>query len=153
MINLFVSAPMSTVSPKEYASFREQIMDLIALLRELLKNPDIYYSGQAIRSHGQFDTPAHSFQQDTEALDRCTVFTLVYPGKTVTSALVELGYALKMKVPIVIITSDRKDLPYMVRELDQAIRNAIIIEYGNNNMIQHVKNNNFKLSDFFSMNL
>lgn len=148
MANLFISSPMSAMPDFDYNYVRSQVLALIDFLHDSFCQLDIYYSGELIESTVSFDNPVQSFKNDVNALDACSGFLLVYPEKIATSALVELGYALARKVPIILITKNKSILPYMIRELDKSLENALIIEYENKSLIDYLNLKGEKLKQF-----
>ena len=53
----------------------------------------------------------------------------IYPKKIATSALIELGWAMAHKKPIVIFAKKRDELPFLVKNADSVFANIRIYEY------------------------
>ncbi len=54
------------------------------------------------------------------ALRAAHLFVMIYPGKIVTSALVEVGYAMALRLPCLLLVRDRDDLPYLLKQAERA---------------------------------
>ena len=73
-----------------------------------------------------YDSPAASAAKDFNNVLNSEYFILLYPQRVVSSALIELGYALAKGKKILIISSDKNALPYMALELDKIYHNVTI---------------------------
>ena len=114
---LFIAAPMSALSSDEaYALSRDNILALVETLSASHGIGPVYYAGAAISGAAGFSGEENALRRDLEALRASRFFVLVYPSKIVTSALVEVGYALALRLPCLLLVSDRNDLPYLLNQ-------------------------------------
>jgi hypothetical protein len=141
MIKMFISSPMSSLTTQTYDKFRKGILPVIDYLKEKINDINIYYSGLLIKNESEFQGSVISFRNDIYSLENSNIFLLIYPEKTPTSALIELGYALKMKIPVIIMVPEKRILPYMVQEMDKALTDVFIFEYKEASLIQEFKKN------------
>lgn len=97
----------------------------------------MFFAGQEISSFKDFDSEDLSIVEDYTALKNSDNFILIYPQKIATSALVELGWAMVMKKPIIIFSKDRNDLPYLIKNADSVYKNIAVYEYKTSSDIQN----------------
>jgi hypothetical protein len=116
---LFIAAPMSALGNDEaYAVGRRNILELMERLSTTHGLEPIYYAGAAITDSTAFTGEANALRRDLEALRGSRLFVLIYPSKIVTSALVEVGYALALRLPCLLLVSDKNDLPYLLNQVE-----------------------------------
>lgn len=114
--DLFVAAPMAAFkSEAQFNRSRRSILSMIGKIREQTSIQRIYYAGESIGCSENFDQPMTAFDEDLSALTASAHFLLIYPEKIATGALVELGYAIAEKKPVLILTRDTEDLPYFLK--------------------------------------
>jgi hypothetical protein len=117
---VFIAAPMSGFdSNKDYEESRKIILDLIDHLKKQHTFSDIYYAGSQISSRSQFTSHNLAMKVDLDALRRSALFILLYPEKLISSVLVEAGYAMACRTPMLLMVKNRGDLPYFFREAEQ----------------------------------
>ena len=118
--SLFISTPMSSFSTDAaYQQHREEIMELINALRKNTRFKSVYFSGESLKSQEEFITPDHAIMQDFGALEASAVFIMIFPGSVNSSVIVEAGYALALGKPSIYFVKDKKELPFMLREVAQ----------------------------------
>ena len=61
-----------------------------------------------------------SLSEDLEALRRSKYFMLVYPERIVSSVLFEAGLAVALGKPSVYFIRDRRNLPFLMKQAEQA---------------------------------
>jgi hypothetical protein len=116
---LFIAAPMSSLDPSDYADTRAEVLSVI----DRLAKHDfggVYFAGAKISHPEAFTGEAESLRRDLTALRGARLFVLIYPGKMVTSALVEVGYALALQLPSLLLVRNRADLPYLLDQAEQS---------------------------------
>lgn len=152
--DLFVSVPMAAFDEsREYEKFRESILDAIRGIKKHCGFSTAFFAGQEIGNFKDFDSEDLSIVEDYTALKNSKNFVLIYPQKLATSALVELGWAMVMKKPIIIFAKKRDELPYLMKNADAAYRNIAIYEYKTSSDIQNrFANNRCKLFDVLAGN-
>ena len=72
-----------------------------------------------MKSQEEFITPDHAIMQDFGALEASAVFIMIFPGSVNSSVIVEAGYALALGKPSIYFVKDKKELPFMLREVAQ----------------------------------
>jgi len=135
--DLFVSTPMAAFGTSgEYEKFREATLDTIRGIKRSCAFSDVFFAGQEISSFKEFESEDLSVVQDYAALKNSTNFILIYPQKLATSALIELGWAMVMKKPIIIFAKNKDDLPFLMKNADAVYKNIAIYEYKTSSDIQ-----------------
>ncbi len=128
--DLFVSAPMAAFETEnEFQSSRNAILDVVRGIKKYCRFKDVFYAGDEIESHKDFESEDISVVEDYDACFRSRYFILIYPQKIATSALIELGWAMAHKKPIVIFAKKRDELPFLAKNADSVFKNVRIYEY------------------------
>lgn len=134
----FIAAPMSGFgSDHEYKESRKIVLSLVEHLcsKYGASDENIYYAGKSISSQSEFDDATLALEADLGALDASEIFILYYPRKIASSVLVEAGYALARKKPMLLLPKNAGDLPYFFKQAHDASRKGRIpiveiCEYG-----------------------
>lgn len=109
---------------QEYRKLREWVL---ALSETLFGNSIGFYSAILhVKSLDTLDKPVDSARFDLSEIRNCSLFILLYPQKTASSVLVELGYALALKKRTLILCPTKHELPFMLQEIDKAVSNVNI---------------------------
>ncbi|MGD8779937.1 MAG: hypothetical protein PVH88_13365 [Ignavibacteria bacterium] len=128
--DLFVSVPMAAFDKsREYEKFRASILDAIRGIKKSCAFSNVFFAGQEISTFKDFESEDLSIVEDYTALKNSTNFVLIYPQKLPTSALIELGWAMVMKKPIILFSKNRDDLPYLMKNADSVYKNIAIYTY------------------------
>lgn len=145
---VFIAAPMSGLgSDAEYRKARSSVLNIVRHLRDGygLRDENIYYAGRNIDSQSEFGDATLALKSDLAALAKTDVFMLYYPVKVASSVLVEAGYALACKKPMILFPKNSSDLPYFFKQAASAsnengeIPDLKIYEYGSeSNLLQKV---------------
>ncbi len=117
--DVFIAAPMSALGEAGYAQGRASVLDIITQCSARGFGP-IYFAGAEIGGTESFTDEAEALRRDLSALKNAKLFVLIYPSKLVTSALIEVGYALALKLPSLLLVRDRADLPYLLNQAEKA---------------------------------
>lgn len=121
--DLFISTPIAGFeNEQEYLMFRDVILRLIETMKQCDNVGKIYSALADVSDIDMYDSPVESAVKDLNALQDSTHFILFYPYRVISSALIELGYALAENKKILIIVSQKKDLPYMAQGLGEVQR-------------------------------
>ena len=141
--DLFVSAPMASFSSnQEFQSSRASVSDVVRDLKNSCGFNKIFYAGAEITSFKDFEQANLSVIQDFDALYNSQYFLMFYPESLVTSALIELGWAMAFNKPIIIfIKEEREKLPFLMQNLDSAYKNIQIYRYKTSSDVHNVFNN------------
>ncbi len=119
--HVFIAAPMSAFrDDAEYSANRDQVLQLIEHIKTTHHVERVYYAGLQATSSAEFLDPARSLQRDMDALRGADVFVMLYPERIASSVLVEIGYAMALGKPCVILARDVRDLPYLLRNAAQS---------------------------------
>lgn len=116
----FVAAPMSALPGESYAAGRADVLHILERLSAAHGFGPVYFAGTGITGPEGFTGEAAALRQDLEALRAARLFVLVYPERIVTSALVEVGYALALRLPCLLLVRDPADLPYLLNQAASA---------------------------------
>ncbi|WP_018983683.1 hypothetical protein [Salinimonas chungwhensis] len=122
---IFISSPVSSFSDVEL----DQLTFILERVQnQLLKNTQLktYCAAIEVKKNNGFDSPEDSVIEDLKKITNCSGFLLFYPKKVASSALIELGYAVALKKPILIIASDANDIPFMARGMPTTLEDFTI---------------------------
>ncbi|MBA4072712.1 MAG: hypothetical protein C0497_12880 [Gemmatimonas sp.] len=114
---------------RTYARNNKQVIALVAALERELSLSPIYYAGMALKTPREFEDETLALRNNLSALTASRRFVLVYPRPLPTSALIELGYAMAMKIPTRIFVRDWKHLPFMLRSATRVCPEIAILRY------------------------
>jgi hypothetical protein len=135
MHDVFIAMPMSTLPELDYRRARRLVLDLIQVLRGEFALERVYFAGRAIETQAQFSIGSDGMLDDLDALRRSRRFWLIYPEAVASSALIEVGYALRENLPIAIFVRKGIALPYLLKEAANAPAErqlaVSIVEYEN----------------------
>lgn len=117
----------------------EDIQGIESTLTELGYDP-IFNAANHFSGGQEYQRPEEAAKDDFNAIENCDNFLLFYPQKLVTSALIELGYALRDRDNIIICTKNINTLPFLARKLDSINKNVKVIEFNDTkHLIQLLK--------------
>ena len=138
MNNMFIASPIAGfTSEADYNKYKKLIKSVVGKIKKNNNNlNNIFCEITNINDISEYDSPASAVTKDLYHIDESEIFVLLYPKKVVSSALIELGYAISKRKKILIIASSKDILPYMVLGLDQVYPNikVEITEYTFENM-------------------
>ena len=142
---IFLSTPISSFNPEEFDDFKVLFGALQKAIS--LNNPEymVFCAADQVGSLDTLDDSSYSAINDFKHIESCAAFILFYPRPLVTSALVELGYALALQKSILIISPDKNILPFLCRKMD-AVFDFVELTSG---VITHQNTVNV-ISDFIS---
>lgn len=128
--DLFVSVPMASfASDAEYQAFRTTIVEVVKSVKKHCGFRDVFYAGGEIERLADFESEDLSINEDYDACVRSRYFVLIYPQRIASSALIELGWAMALRKPILIFTKSRADLPFLAKNADAVFKNLRIFEF------------------------
>ena len=114
---LFLSAPMSSLNA-DPASFRKYILSIMNCFQSetganLFSAYVAYYDEDA--PDGYLDDPTPSMTKEIiKQVKECDAFVLIFPEKTTSSSLIEIGFALALKKPCLVFHGPEA-LPWLLR--------------------------------------
>lgn len=124
---IFIAAPLSAYSSNEYEEKRDEMLLIAEMLMVMPNVSSVFYAGMNLTEKTNFDNPEKAILEDFLEIKNCNVFILVYPKKIVTSALIEIGYALCMEnKEIGVFVNSLDDLPFLLTKIDRVYKNTNI---------------------------
>lgn len=127
--SIFLSIPISSFPDGEdLEKFKDAVFCLLRRLRSSNNKLKVYCALEHMPTSGIYNDPTHGTKSDLAELDSAKVIIFIYPKKTPTSALIELGYAIAKKKKIMCITPSREMLPYMSQCFDSLYDNFELLE-------------------------
>jgi nucleoside 2-deoxyribosyltransferase len=112
---------------EDYKEIRPYIIEVLHFLRQEAK-VEAYYAGEKYDPDTTFRLQTYlETQIDLKELRQADHLFLIHPGRVASSSLVEVGYALGQRKTCHIFTKNRKDLPFLLRNLRQP--NVFFHEY------------------------
>lgn len=117
--DIFLSAPMASLSDKDYVESRNEVMKIKRELRNL--GMASYYAGEQLKNISQFDPESLASVQNLEAQLKSKYFVLISPGAVnrASSIYFEAGIAVALGQPSVYFVDKRASLPFVMRAADQ----------------------------------
>lgn len=123
--NIFIASPIAGFSTEQdYNKYKSLIKNTVDQIKKHNGNTNIFCEIVNVASVQKYDSPAKSAIKDFNNIQESDLFILLYPQKVVSSALVELGYALSQKKKILIVSPQKNMLPYMVLGLEEVFNNV-----------------------------
>jgi hypothetical protein len=126
---VFIGAPMASVEKSQYPKMREQVLRIKEALLQNTSATEVYCPCEKIKSPGQFDDAKMAIYEDFKILKESEYYIFLYPEKSASSILLEMGYAIALSKKTMIFTRKRSDLPFMLRKADESIGNLLIVTY------------------------
>lgn len=106
----------------------EEISKIETKLTEL-GYTNIFNASNYFSNEHDYQPPEIAAKEDFSAIENSKNFLFFYPTKVPSSALVELGYALRDGTNITIFTSNKHFLPFLTRELGQINDRVHVVVY------------------------
>ncbi len=115
---IFISAPMSTITPEEYKQLREFLIKLekdlysigfTKVICPILNNND----------PDHFDGKTKAIKENFSALKRVESMLVIYPKNLSSSTLVEVGYGIALSKKMVVFYKEK--LPYILQEAGETM--------------------------------
>lgn len=128
--SLFIASPISVFeSEEEFSKFHGWLQKLIDEIRADNFFENVFCAAEQVSSNNEIDDPVDSVIEDIAEIEKATSFLLIYPKKSPTSALIELGYALAKNKNIVIARHAESPLPFMATKLDRVYDTVKLLTY------------------------
>jgi len=126
----FISTPISGLqSDNEYHEIREDIVNLIKILKSHCGMKNIFYLGERITSTKGSGLPDVALKEVFQVIRESRYYIGVYPKKVATGAYVEAGFAFALNKNCVIFTTNMNDLPGIIRKAPGMLPHVKIYEY------------------------
>lgn len=126
---VFIGSPMASLPKGEYAKMRENVLRIRDAIREHTSATEVYCPCERIMSPGKFDDVKKAIYNDFKILKESEYYVFLYPQKSPSSVLLEMGYAIALSKKTKIFTRRRSELPFMLKKADEAIRNLLVFQY------------------------
>ena len=102
-------------------AMEHQLPGRLAFLEDLVAKieasyGEAFYAPRAWPTPADFDTPRVAFDIVDYGLKTSRCFVLYYPDKVVSGALVEVGMAISLELPVLVYTEDLENITYFLRE-------------------------------------
>ena len=127
--DIFIAAPLTSFNACDFFLNNKRICDLIKWIRENSLHKNIFYAGENKYKKNNFDNPKIAIQIDLETIHNSKYILFIYPSKVITSAFVEIGYAIALKKKVFILVKRREDLPFILQESDKVYNYIKIYDY------------------------
>ena len=122
-LSIFIAAPMSGFdNDADFQAAKSDIALLSNTLRGMRKVEHVYFAGENIASTDNFSPNNNALISDITMLAKSDHFIFIYPKKVLTSALVEVGYALGRGIRSHFFVKDRSDLPYLLKDCHEVCK-------------------------------
>ena len=126
--DVFISSPVSSIDEKKYPISRSEILKVIEALKRHKGFNSIHYVGQEHESNTDlWKRNVVEYNKVLKNIENSRYFILIYPEKVVSSALVETGWALCLKKPIIIFHKQKENLPFILQNPDY-VRNMVSVK-------------------------
>jgi hypothetical protein len=127
MHDVFISCPMTSLAEGEYAKMRDTIEKLTDAINA--KGFTAYSAVRRISTQDSVDPESIAAEQDLPALTMSRNFLMIYPGRILSSCLLEAGYALVAGIPSLYFVKSDDDLPYLLRGAVESFRNTRRVKF------------------------
>lgn len=148
--DLFVSTPMSSVTPQDYNRIRQMALDLVATVKKSAAAAGIsdfraYYAATSYRTKKAFDAKTMAVKKDLSALRASENYMLIYDRAAPTSAIFEAGMALAYTEVSDNYAFERSstyfhrkqvELPFMMQELPAKFKRVRKFRYTSEKALQ-----------------
>ena len=113
-IDIYVAAAMASLGEK-YAEGRALALDALEVLRSRHPDAQFYCTLESRLAPDDFEDESLALSDNLDALRRSRALLAILLQPLVTSVLVEIGAALAIGVPTVVIVRRKEDLPFLLR--------------------------------------
>jgi hypothetical protein len=114
VIQLYFAVPMASVGAG-YEDLREEMLGVLKVLRTELGFVTVFCAAEDRPRVEDFEDEAIALRGNLSLLRRSRCVVAVYPLPIVSSVLVEIGIALALDIPVLVLVKQREDLPFMLR--------------------------------------
>jgi hypothetical protein len=126
---VFIGVPMASIAKVEYAKMRSGAMQIKQAILTHTKLKDVYCPVENIVSTTNFDSEKKAIFDDFRVLKESEYYIFLYPKRIASSVLLEMGYAIALSKKTRVFTNSRSELPFMLRQADEAVPNLFVYEY------------------------
>jgi len=112
--DVFVAAPMDAKGVG-YTDWRAEVLAIIEVMREVHPGRNFYCALEELKSPDDYEDESVSLLDNLDRIARSGCLVALYPEKIVTSVLVEIGMAIALDKPTLVIARRQKDLPFLLR--------------------------------------
>jgi hypothetical protein len=119
-----------------HTALQKGVMTVVDALRNSL-GLSVFYAGEERPVPSRFEDEAWALRDNCDILERTARFVMIYPGPPpgqrhprASSALIEIGYALALRVPLLIYYQQSTDtLPFLLRAAPAALEQCLLVRY------------------------
>lgn len=129
---VYVSVPMASITEEEYSVLHEYLLELKGLLKKI-GFKGIYSSAFNINKREEFDGKTKAMEDNFSILKEVDCILVIYPQKSPSSSLVDVGYGIALCKNMVIFY--REGLPYILEESGQYIQHVRTYRFSDFNEI------------------
>lgn len=134
-VDVFLATAMESLA-SSYSANRIDTLAVISTIRAE-HSLSVFYAGESRPSRAFFEDEAWALADNCDVLDRARKLILIYPGAApeydrplASSALIEVGYAIARRLPILIFYSrSLTTLPYLLRKLPLVFSECVLVKY------------------------
>lgn len=123
---VFISAPMSTLTEKQYEEQQKFLKRFVKTLKSI-GFKDVISPAEKIKEKKKFDGYPKSVNDNFRDLKRAECFILIYSFPKASSSLIELGYAIALGKKTVVFY--KKELPFLIRKAGEVIPHLQTVQY------------------------
>ncbi len=136
---IFVSAAMSNLAENEYTKLRDCMLNVRESLIQI-GFTEVYCPMIDIESSDHFEGKAKAIKNNFPIMKSVDSMIVVYPWKTASSALAEIGYGIALTKRMVIFHGE--GLPYMIEEAGSSIANIKTYSFNTYDEIKSIIDSN-----------
>jgi len=141
--DIFISAPMAAFeNDNDFKSSKASLTDVIREIKRSCGFHEVFYAGREIESSKDFAAEGLAVIENFRAVKYSKYFLLIYPKKLATSALIEFGWAMAFKKPIIILVKNREDLPFLLKQIDAKFDHIDLFTYKTSSNIRDLFSKN-----------
>ena len=134
---VFVSAPMSSITPIEYKDLREFIIRLEKILKKI-GFTDVFCPILKKEDPSHFDGKTKAVKDNFPLLKQADSLLIIYPKRIPSSALIESGYGIALSKKMVVFYNAQEGLPYMLESADKYIPNINTYQFNSYSQIEQL---------------
>ena len=142
---IYLSVPMASISDNQYEEMHRFVFDLQQVLKEIGFS-EIRSSALVIDGRAEFDGKTKAMRDNFSTLKEVDSILVVYPWKSPSSCLVDIGYGIALCKKMVIFF--REGLPYILEEAGGYIRHVRTYSFNEfQDIIEVIKSNGITIFD------
>jgi hypothetical protein len=117
-----LSAPISGFDVEACKQYYARVRGVTDLLRDSWGFHDVYCAALSMDPTAPPDPPAVAMERLFREVDASSAMVLLWPTPLPTSALVEVGYALALSIPVLCFHQEAAPLPFLLTQDSRRLR-------------------------------